>query len=471
MTSYLVLGGGISGLTAADDILRAEPDAEVTLLEGSDRVGGKLRGESVAGRVLDVGAEAVLVRRPEAVDLARRAGLGEELVHPTSARAQVWSRGRLHPVPPRTVMGVPADPDDLAGLLTPEEVERARAEVLHATAEHDVSVTDLVGSRLGSAVVERLVEPLLGGVYAGHAALLSAAASLPALLEAGREGVSLLATVSRLAPAPPSAPAAPAPARQPVFATVRGGLHRLPAALAGQLAARGATVVPGSLARELRREDGGWTVVTGPRPRPRAYHADRLVLALPPAPAARLLAGVAPGASRLLGEVETASTAVLTLALPTEELGDLRASGFLVPPVDGRFVKASTFSAAKWDWVADAGRGAAPDGGDLTFLRLSVGRHREEAALQVTDEELLRAAHAELGEALGRPVPVPVATHVQRWGGALPQYAVGHLDRIVAVREELRAVPGLVGCGAAYDGVGIPACVASAHRAVEELLA
>jgi protoporphyrinogen/coproporphyrinogen III oxidase len=469
MTSYLVLGAGISGLTAADDILRTDPSAEVTVLEGADRVGGKLRGARVGGRELDVGAEAVLFRRPEAVEMVDRAGLGEHLVHPTGARAQIWSRGELHPVPARTVMGVPADPDTLTGLLTAEEVERARRETVHVTREPDVSVGELVGSRLGRAVVERLVEPLLGGVYAGHADLLSAASSVPGLLGAAHAGVSLLATAGRMVPVPP--PDAEGAARPPVFATVEGGLHRLPAALAEQLAGRGVRIVTGTLARELHPvAEGGYAVTTGPRPSPSTHRADRVVLALPPAPAARLLDRVAPDAAGLLAAVETASMAVITLAYRSEEVGPLGASGFLVPPVDGRVVKASTFSAAKWDWVADAGAGAAPDGGDLTFLRLSVGRHREEASLQVTDDELVAVARTELAAALGRELPAPVEAHVQRWGGALPQYAVGHPARVTAIRHVLAGVPGVVACGAVFDGVGIAACVQSAHRAVAELM-
>lgn len=467
MTSYLVLGGGVSGLTAADDIVRADPRAQVLLLEGGDRVGGKLRAGELAGRQLDVGAEAVVARRPEGLEMIERAGLGDEVVHPTGASARIWSRGRLHPVPGRTFMGVPADPDRLRGLLTDEEVARAVHERALTTAATDVSVADLVGPRLGDAVVQRLVEPLLGGVYAGQAELLSAAVTLPALLRAARAGEPLLATVDRLLPPP----AADAGARPPVFATVAGGLHRLPAALAAQLARRGVTVRTGTLVRELHAlPGGGFEVVTGPRPDPTAYRADRVVLALPPAPASRLLREVAPDASALVGEVETASSAVVTLAFRAAELGALDASGFLVPAVDGRTVKASTFSAAKWDWVAEEGRGAGPDGEDLTFVRVSVGRHREEATLQVPDPELVRVCLAELGTALDRELPAPADRHVQRWGGALPQHAVGHLDRIAAVREALAGVPGLVGCGAAYDGVGVPACVTSAHRAVAELM-
>ncbi|GAA5162475.1 protoporphyrinogen oxidase [Ornithinimicrobium tianjinense] len=469
MTTYLVVGGGVSGLTAADDILLRDPSAQVTVLEAGDRVGGKLRGAEVAGCTVDVGAEAVLARRPEAMELIARAGLADEVVHPTSAGAQIWSRGRLHVLPPRTFMGVPADPDALRGLLTDEEVARARAEKIMTTDADDLSVAELVTDRLGPAVTERLVEPLLGGVYAGHATLLSARAAFPQLLDVARRGDSLVGAVARMMPAPTDGTHARAAA--PFFATVRGGLHRLPQALADSLAHRGVSIRTGTTVRELHRlPEGGYEVVTGPRPSPTAYRADRVVLAVPPAPASRLLQDVAPEAARLLAEVETASMAVVTLAFDSRALGDLEGSGFLVPPVEGRAVKASTFSANKWDWVREAGRGRGPEGQDLTILRASLGRHREEATLQVSDEELVRTSLAELAEAVGRALPEPVGTHVQRWGGALPQYAVGHVARIAAVRAALAGVEGLAACGATFDGVGIPACITSAHRAVEELL-
>ncbi|WP_132974522.1 protoporphyrinogen oxidase [Ornithinimicrobium sufpigmenti] len=503
MPSYLVVGGGISGLAAAVALLDADPEAQVTVLEGSDRVGGKLRGEEVAGRRVDVGAEAVLARRPEALELIERAGLSDEVVHPTGASAQVWSRGRLHPMPRRTMMGVPADPGSLRGLLTDDEVDRALAEVASRTDLDDISVGDLVADRLGPAVLDRLVEPLLGGVYAGHARLLSARAALPQLLAVARQGGSLTAAVDRMFPAPTDG--TQSQGAKPVFATVRGGLHRLPEALAELLTERGVTIRTSTLARELRAlPEGGFEVVTGPRPAPTAYRADRLVLAVPPAPAARLLASLAPDAAQLLQQVETASMAVITLALPSAELGDLtgpspegqsggllgggaprpspegqsggllgggapRPSGFLVPPVEDLRIKAATFSANKWAWVAELGRGAGPDGQDLIFLRASIGRHREEATLQHPDDELVEVARADLARVLGRDLPAHVDAHVQRWGGGLPQYAVGHVDLVAQVRAAVDQVPGLAVCGAAYDGVGIPACIASARRAADQL--
>jgi oxygen-dependent protoporphyrinogen oxidase len=171
-----------------------------------------------------------------------------------------------------------------------------------------------------------------------------------------------------------------------------------------------------------------------------------------------------PAASAELAEVEYASMAVVTLAFRADAVAHLTGtSGFLVPPVDGRSIKASTFSFAKWDWVRDAG---AEHG--LRHLRTSIGRHGEEALLQRTDDELVALSLGDLADAVGMRA-APVDSHVQRWGGGLPQYAVGHLDRVARIRSAVAAVPGLAVCGAAYDGVGVPAVIASARRAVADL--
>jgi oxygen-dependent protoporphyrinogen oxidase len=251
----------------------------------------------------------------------------------------------------------------------------------------------------------------------------------------------------------------------PVFAGIRGGVGRLPAAVAE---ASGATVRTGATVRDLARAgDGGWNLVVGSTHDPEVVHADAVVLATPARPTARLLADVAPDAALELGRVEHASMAVITLVVRAADLPATQGSGFLVPPVDGRTIKAATYSFAKWDWVRSAGSG--PADGDLLALRTSIGRHREERVLQVDDAELVEVALADLRDAVGLRAR-PVDSHVQRWGGALPQYAVGHLDRVRAVREAVAAVPGLAVCGAAYDGLGIPACIASAELAATQVL-
>ncbi|MDP3891909.1 protoporphyrinogen oxidase [Nocardioides sp.] len=463
-TRVLVVGGGIAGLVAAHEL---GASYDVTVLEGSDRVGGKLRTDGVAGVQVDVGAEAMLSRRPEGIDLV--SSLGHGVVHPTAATSRVWSRGALRPLP-RSLMGVPLDLPALesSGLLSPAGLAAVRAEPSSPGTDvtEDVSVGDLVAGRLGEEVVDRLVEPLLGGVYAGHARLLSAAATVPQLWEMARRG-SLLEQATAL-------PASDAP----VFASLEGGMGRLPNLVVdhGRF-----TVRTGATVRGVRRTPDGFEVVVGSAAAPEVLTADHVVLATQAAPTARLLAGLAPTAAAELAEVESASMAVVTFALRTADLVgsevDTGLSGFLVPPVEGRRIKASTFSFAKWDWVRAAGRGAA-DGEDVVLLRTSLGRHREEADLQVEDDELVARSLVDLRAAVGLTA-TPVDVHVQRWGGGLPQYAVGHLDRVSRVRADVARVSAegtvaagrIAVCGAAYDGVGIPAVIGSARRAAEEIAA
>lgn len=446
MGRAIVVGAGVAGLSAARDLALA--GREVLVLEATDRAGGKLRAGEVAGVTVDVGAEAMLNRRPEGTSLA--AELGLPLVHPTGATSRVWTRGALRPLP-RTLMGAPLDIDQLeaSGILSPRGVVDARHQFIQHHDE-DASVADVVGGRFGREVVDRLVEPLLGGVYAGQARHISARAAVPQLID-------LIARPDFTLP-PPTADA------PPVFASADGGLWRLPAALEANLGDRpGVEIRYDATVTAVRRTGSSFVVTTGGG----EESGDVLVLATPAAPTARLLADVTPAAAEELGQIGYASVALVTLAFRAEDPGvaealEIGASGFLVPPVDGRAIKAATFSFAKWDWVRTAGDG-------LLVLRTSLGRFGEEATLQVSDDALVQASLVDLKAATGLTA-APVDSIVQRWGGGLPQYWVGHLDRVARIREAVAHVPGLALCGAAYDGVGIPATIGSAHRAVADLL-
>ena len=408
---------------------------------------------------VDVGAEAMLNRRPEGVELARELGL--EVVHPTTASSRLWTRGELRPLP-RSLMGVPLDVDGLAasGVLSDEGLAQVRAEAAlpaHRARPTTSPWATWSASRFGDEVVDRLVEPLLGGVYAGHARLLSARATTPQLVSLLARGGSLLEAAAELPDerrprVRRASPAAWAGCRRPSSTpTCSRRAPTRPSASCGVPATRGFELVVGST-----RD-------------PETLGADAVVLATPAAPTARLLADLAPSAAAELAAVEYASMAVVTLAFHARDAALPDSSGFLVPPVDGRRIKASTFSFAKWDWVREAG--LDPVGGDdLLLLRTSLGRHREEASLQATDDELVAASLADLAEATGLRAR-PVDSHVQRWGGGLPQYAVGHLDRVERIRADVARIPGLAVCGAAYDGVGIPAVIASARRAAVQVVA
>src|SRR5436305_9711149 len=232
----VIVGGGIAGLAAAFS-LRDEP-VRVTVLEGSPRLGGKLSVSEVAGVAVDEGAEALLVTRPEGTALIAEAGLAGQRTAPGAASSAIWTLGALRPLPRRQFMGVPSDLAELArsGVLSADGMARARQDLELPPTERDgdVPVARYVGARLGAEVVDRLVDPLLGGVYAGRSAELSFDATLPALAAASRRHRSLAEAARSLLPpaAAPGDQAGGTRAGGAVFTTLAGGLGTLPAYLA-----------------------------------------------------------------------------------------------------------------------------------------------------------------------------------------------------------------------------------------------
>ncbi|MEV1087048.1 protoporphyrinogen oxidase [Streptomyces microflavus] len=453
----VVIGGGIAGLAAAHRLVAT--GLRVTLLEATARLGGKLMTGEVAGVQVDLGAESVLARRPEAVDLAGAVGLAGRLQPPATATASLWTRDALRPMPKGHVMGVPGDPAALGGVLSPEGLARIaeERELTPTPVGDDVAVGAYVADRLGREVVDRLVEPLLGGVYAGDAYRISMRAAVPQLFEAVKEGGPLLDAVRRIQER--------AAARQqtgPVFQGIEGGIGTLPDAVADAVRAGGGSILTETPVLGLTRTDAGWAVRTDTG----VITADAVVLATPAWSASALLAAESPAASAELAGVEYASMALVTLAFRRSDIEAYEAlrgrSGFLVPPVDGRTIKASTFSSNKWQWVADAAPG-------LFVLRTSVGRYGEEDHLHREDGELVAVSLRDLRAATGLAAR-PVDSEVTRWIGGLPQYPVGHHTRIARIRDEVAKLPALRVCGAVYDGVGIPACIASAQRAADEIM-
>jgi oxygen-dependent protoporphyrinogen oxidase len=448
----VVVGGGIAGLAAALRVRDTAPAGTlITVVEQADRLGGKLRTGEVGGVRVEDAAEAFLFRRPQGVALARRVGLGEALVHPLTLAASVAVDGALRPLPAGTLMGIPPGIEAVegTGVLTNAALARLRAEpdLPGELLDHDVTVGGLVASRLGPQLVERLVDPLLGGVYAGRAAGLSLQATVPALVEPLREHPSLVRAVRAARDAAP-------PETGPVFATVEGGMGRLVAAVAE---AGGATIRTGLPVRELRRTTSGWQLIVGSTRDPELLDADAVVLAVPARPAARLLAGVNATAAAEIGAVDYASIALVTLVLPPTALP--AGSGALIPATSGLATKAVTYVSQKW-----------PSEPGVTVVRASIGRYGDETVLQRDDAELADLVRAELGAVLG-PLPEPRATRVNRWGGALPQYAVGHLDRVRRTRAALAEHPTIALAGAAYDGVGIPLCIGSGEAAADHVVA
>ncbi|MFI7674551.1 protoporphyrinogen oxidase [Actinophytocola sp. NPDC049390] len=458
MTVVVIVGGGVSGLTAAYRLRQLlGPSARLTVLEQAPVLGGKLRTVDLDGVPTDVGAEAFVVRNPSAVRLVEELELS--VVHPTSASATIRAGGTTAGLPRRTFLGVPAGPDAVRDVLSADAVARVAAEPslpsLSLAADEDVSVGALLSARLGREVVDHLVEPLLGGVYAGRADRLGLRATMAPLVSA------LNATGSLTAAADSLAPAADAP-RKPVFGALPDGMRSLVAALEDRSKAE---IRLGTTVRRLARTEGplqhAWRVEVGSAPRPEFLDADAVVLAVPPPAARKLLADVAPAASAAYGRIEVGSMAVVSMVLPDVELPD--ASGVLLAVGekhrDGTpfTAKAFTFTSRKW-------------GGDRVRLRASVGRVGEEHTLQRDEDALLAAVLTDLAELTGTAVE-PVAWTVTKWGGGLPQYGVGHTATVAEIERAVEAVPGLAVTGASFRGVGVPACVDAATAAAERIAA
>jgi oxygen-dependent protoporphyrinogen oxidase len=465
-----VVGGGVSGLAAAHR-LRAllGQAATITVFEQADRIGGKLRTVEFAGRRYDVGAEAFLVRRPEAADLLATLGIADELVHPTAAGATVHADGRTVPLPARTLLGVPASVEAVRDVLSAQAAATLAAEPGLPPVRldgADAAVGPLLRERLGAEITDRLVEPLLGGVYAGRVDDLGLRATMPTLVAALDAGAgSLLAAANAALPAPPS----PGTARPPVFGTLHGGLGSLADRLARTTAARIRlrTAVRGLRLRAGEGSERAWRLELGPASAPEFVDADGVVLAVPAPAARRLLAEVAPVASAGFARIELASVATVALALPPGT--ELPASSGVLVAVGERHAggtpfttKAFTFSSRKWAHLEG--------GGQPGVVRGSVGRYGEVEDLQRDDDELVAAVRADFAELTGITA-APVDALVTRWGGGLPQYRVGHLDVVASIEDAVAGLPGVAVAGAALHGVGIQACVAVADAAANRVAA
>jgi oxygen-dependent protoporphyrinogen oxidase len=451
MPLVAVIGGGIAGLAAARELRRA--GLEVVVFEGSDRWGGKIDSTVLDGVRVDTGAESMLARRPEPVALINSLGLADRFVHPTPAAPELLAGGVLHPLP-RSVSGVPTDLDQLSGLLSPLGLARARREPAAGPLTTDVAIGRLVDERLGREVTDRLVEPLVGGIYAGRARTLSFAAVAPALFQRLGGGGLLVEQAQAVAVEAPAGP---------VFAGLKGGLAVLVDALVDDLERAAVDLECGVPAVRVQAINGGFDVILGSGAA--ARRVDAVVVAAPWRAASRLLAEWRELESAL-SAVPYASTAIVTMVVrglwPT-------ASGLLAASGELPTIKALTYSSTKWDWLAaDA---AARWGSDATVVRASIGRLGEERLLQLPDRQLVTRTFAEAATLPGWRQAELMLGQVRRWGGALPQYLVGHRELVAGVLDRVARIGGLAICGAALDGLGIAACLGSASDAVAKIIA
>jgi oxygen-dependent protoporphyrinogen oxidase len=451
----VIVGGGIGGLATAHFLhRRLGTQVQLTIVEGAPRLGGKVATQRFSGHLVDTGPDALLVRSPAMAALLEDLGLHHEQVAPALQGAHVWSRGRLRPLPSGTLFGIPDRllPLLRSRLLSPAGLARAALDLVlprRRIVSPDPSIADLVVPRLGSQVFDRLVEPLLGGVHAGRAGELSARSTVPDIEALARNNRSLYLGLRRLRRhSPPTSGA-------PILVTLDGGLVRLVEALATRLADH--DVRMDSAARLVTRVGDRYRIdmLDG-----QSMVADSVVLATPAFVAARLLADLAPDSATVLAEIPYADVATVWLAYPRSAADrPLDGTGFLVPPEEGRLLVGCTWSSAKWPHLADD---------NVVLIRCLVGRHGDRRWVSMDDDTLVGRVHEELVEAMGLTA-VPVHQRIKRWPQGLPQYLVGHQDRLDAVDEALRHLPGLYLTGAAYRGIGVASCVVDAERIAQDV--
>ncbi|MDQ1681486.1 MAG: protoporphyrinogen/coproporphyrinogen oxidase [Frankiaceae bacterium] len=449
----VIVGGGVSGLATAYFLRRlGGPDLQITLIEGSDRLGGKVRTREIAGHSVDVGPDAMLVRVPAMASLVEELGLVDGVVTPGHRDAFVWSRARLRRLPPSNLFGVPQKVFQLlrSGLLSPVGVLRAAADLVlprrRPVPGEDLSVGELLRPRLGSEVFERLVDPLLGGIHAGRADLLSARSAVPEVEALTRSSRSIyLGTRARRVPVQAG----------PALVGLDGGLTHLIDALT---TASDCAVELGRRVDTLSRDGSEYLLrLCGGR----IIEADAVVLATPAFVTARLLSGIAPAAAAAAVEVPYADVAVTILAYPRDALPrELDGTGFLVPPSEGLLLVGCSWLSTKWPHLRDPA---------TVLIRAMVGRHGDTRFTELSDDELVERVHGELVLTMGL-TGRPVEAIVQRWPKAMPQYTVGHQSLVDRIDASLAEVPRLVVTGAGYRGVGLASCVTQARRTAMDVL-
>ena len=454
--TVLVIGGGITGLTAAYALGRA--GIPVTLVEAGDRLGGKVHTEQIDGFLVEAGPDSFISYRPAAVELARELGLADAIIAPTEPRTvHIRARGRFGRLPDGMGLALPTRmrPFLTSDLFSPWEKLRMGLDLMlpRDGLGSDVAVGTFLRRRLGGALVERLAGPLIGGVYGTPIDQLSLLAVVPQLREAELRHRSLLLASLASGRARRGAPSASP------FVTLAGGTGQLTAALVASLERADLVGLrTGSAAVNLERHGARFEVrlASGEVLQPEA-----VVLAVPAPATAGLLDGLAPGAAAHLRSIPYGSSAVVSLAYRLDQFRVPPAGhGFLVAQGEPLAIDACTLSSLKWP-------GRAPEG--TILLRCFLGS-RNPSIVAATNEQILASVEADLGATMGVR-GTPILTRVARLTGEMPRYTVGHLDRVAAALAELGGTPGLVLAGAAYRGVGLPDCIAQGRAAASQVAA
>jgi oxygen-dependent protoporphyrinogen oxidase len=470
--SVVIVGGGIAGLSTAFALLEQAAAAEValtcTILDAAPVWGGKILTHRVGRLVMEAGPDSFLSQKPWAMDLCRRLGMADQLIdtNQVEKKASVLWGGRLHELPEGLVTFTPSQlgPFFRSGLLSWVDLVRMGCDVMipPRRSNEDESLAAFFRRRFGRHACERVMEPLMAGIYAGDAEQMSLRATFPRFYELEQAHGSVIRgmVAARRARAQQASDGRP---KHTMFVTLRNGLGDLVTVLASHIQKAGGVLKAGVEAEALRvrsHQAGRWMydVICSDGT---TLSAESLVLATPAYVSAELVRPLTPLAAGLMGMIPYASTATISMVYPAVAVGDrLQGFGFVVPRIEGRDLIAATWTSIKWPHRAPP---------DEVSVRCYLGGVGREAILQQDDEALTRCVQEELASIVGLRA-TPHYVEVNRWHRAMPQYTIGHLDRLEQLEAALSRFGGLAVTGAAYRGVGIPDCIRDGADTAERTL-
>jgi protoporphyrinogen/coproporphyrinogen III oxidase len=460
-----IIGGGITGLAAAHRLKELAPSVQVTVLEAGARPGGVLTTERRDGFLIEGSSDSFITTFPWGVDLCRRMGIENQLL-PTAEkgrRAFVVHNGRLQPIPDGLLIMAPTriGPMLRTPILSPWGKLRMGCELfVRKGGGGDESLASFATRRFGREAFERLIQPLVSGMYTGDPARLSVRATMPRFLEMEQAHGSLIRAMRKGKSLHGTGKTVGSGARYGMFVTMRDGMSSLVDAVVARLAP--GTVRCGSPVQRLtHREGGGWSLEVG-GDAPGRIEADAVVVAISTGAAARLLGPVDPTLGERLGRINTTGSIVVSLAYRRDQVAHpLDGFGFVVPLRERLPILSGSFASVKFP-------DRSPEG--TVLIRVFVGGSSRPEMIELGEDELIRVAETELGKLLGI-TGTPIARHVHRWPGVMPQYEVGHGELVASIEAAAHAIPGLEIAGNAYHGVGVPQCIHSGETAAERLAA
>ncbi|HJP94369.1 MAG TPA: protoporphyrinogen oxidase [Pyrinomonadaceae bacterium] len=453
----VIVGGGISGLAAAHRLLELSKSTQVTIIEASGRLGGTIQTEERDGFLLERGPDSFISEKPQALELAKRLGLESRLIQTNEKfrRSFIVRNGRLRSVPEGFQLLAPSRiwPFIASDIFTISGKLRMAADLFlprkSTNGISDESLASFVKRRLGQEALERMAQPMVGGIYTADPETLSLRATLPRFLDMEREHRSLILAMLRQGR---GAKRGTSGARYSLFLSFDRGMQ----VLVNALSRIKADIRLNTRAEALRRDGPGWTITTDTGEQ---IKADKVCLAVPAYVAALLLGDTNETLASKLKEIKYASTATINLAYRRRAIAHpLNGFGFVVPFIERQSLIACTFSSVKF-----AGR--APD--EHVLLRAFAGGALQPEIFALDEAEMGKRVEADLRELLGI-TEAPLFTEVAKWERSMPQYEVGHLDRVKEMENSLRELPGLALAGNAYRGAGIPDCIRSGELAVDE---